>query len=558
MVAPGNDNILVPLRFSVDQRSNSIIAAGTVEDLAVVEAILLRLDESDARDRVTRVYRLKNLSAESVATSVTQFLDREREVQDTAPGVVSPYDQLEREVVVVAEAASNSLIISSTPDYVEEVLDLIEQLDSRPKMVMIQVLIAEVGLGTTDEFGVELGLQDSLLFDRSLLEQIETISKITTTSTGGDVTTVQEDIIVSASNQPGFNFNNTNPLGNSGAASSLATAANTAGQIISNFAVARGNAELGYGGLVLAAGGDSVSVLLRALQDDRRLEILSRPQVMTLDNQQAFVQVGQQVPMISGVTFNAGVQSNTTRMEDVGIILLVTPRISPDGLVVMQIDATKSSVGPEDEGIPISISANGNVVRSPRIDTTRTQTTVSAVSGQTIVLGGLITKRTQEIHRRVPYIADIPLIGDLFRFDSVAERRTELLIIMTPHIIENPEDAEIIKQVESARMSWCLSDVIDIHGQVGLRSRSDEWADHETTTIYPDMHDVEMHEFEEPTVAPEPLDAPTQVPDEPLLRGSAASIRGTVQPAAYRSPNYDGVMARRNYGIRLRPLPAVP
>jgi len=166
----------------------------------------------------------------------------------------------------------------------------------------------------------------------------------------------------------------------------------------------------------------------------------------------------------------------------------VTPRISPDGLVVMEIDAEKSQLGTEEEGIPVTISATGEVVRSPRIKITLAQTTVSALSGQTVVLGGLITKGKTDVHRKVPGLGDIPLLGHLFRFDSLITKRTELLIIMTPHIVKTEEDAELIKQTESARMSWCLSDVLELQGDDGFRTRSDDWSDAETTVIYPDLN----------------------------------------------------------------------
>jgi hypothetical protein len=161
------------------------------------------------------------------------------------------------------------------------------------------------------------------------------------------------------------------------------------------------------------------------------------------------------------------------------------PRISPDGLVVMQITANKSEVGPEAEGIPISISPQGNVLRAPRIDITQALTTVSALSGQTVVLGGLLQTRKIDVHRRVPIIADIPLIGDLFRYDGVTEERRELLIILTPQIIYNKMDSDLVKQIESSRMSWVLSDVIALHGEAGLRSRCDEWYEGEMESIYP-------------------------------------------------------------------------
>ncbi|MBN8628366.1 MAG: hypothetical protein J0M17_23040, partial [Planctomycetes bacterium] len=284
-------NLLVPLRFSVDQRTNSIIASGSTEDLTVVEAILLRLDDSDVRQRQSVVYRLKNAPATDVAQAINEFLRSEREVQQVQPGLLSPFEQIEREVVVVPEPVSNSLIVSSTPRYFEEIAKLVEDIDKRPPMVMIQVLIAEVALNNTDEFGVELGLQDSILFDRSLLGDLVTITQTTQTPQGNTVVTTTNQNVVAATNQPGYAFNNA-PLGNSGATSSLANSGRVGGQGLTNFAVGRTNADLGFGGLVLSASSESVSVLIRALQESRRLDVLSRPQVMTLDNQAAFVQVG--------------------------------------------------------------------------------------------------------------------------------------------------------------------------------------------------------------------------------------------------------------------------
>jgi hypothetical protein len=167
------------------------------------------------------------------------------------------------------------------------------------------------------------------------------------------------------------------------------------------------------------------------------------------------------------------------------------PRISPDGLVVMQITANKSEVGPEAEGIPISVSPNGTVLRSPRIDITQALTTISALSGQTVVLGGLLQTRKFDVHRRVPIIADIPLIGDLFRYDSVSQERRELLVILTPQIIYNKMDSDLVKQIESSRMSYILSDVINLHGEAGLRSRCDEWFDGEMESVYPNAMPAE-------------------------------------------------------------------
>lgn len=506
-----SENPLVSMRFAVDLRTNSIIASGSSKDLLIVEAILLRLDASEVRQRQSIVYRLKNAPALAVATTINDFLQSQRNVQALAPEQVSPFQQIEREVVVVPEQVSNSLIVSATPRYFEDIKKIVEELDARPPMVMIQVMIGEVTLNNTDEFGVELGLQDSLLFNRSLLGDLLTTTNSTQQPSGNTVVTTTNQIIRAASNTPGFNFNN-QPLGNSGSDSALATKDKVAGQALTNFSVGRVNSELGFGGLVLSASSDAVSVLIRALKECRRLEVLSRPQVMTMDNQPAFIQVGQRVPRIQGVTLGQFGQTNNVVDVNVGIILGVTPRISPDGLVVMEIDAERSRLGPEAEGVPISTSSTGEVVRQPLIDTVTAQTTVSAASGQTIVLGGLITKETAKVRRRVPLLSSIPIVGNLFRYDQDQTGRRELLIIMTPHIVRNEADADIVKQAEAARMSWCLGDVRKMHGDPGIYNRSGEWLDGQTIVINPDQMPLGVESV------------PTPVPTESILPPGAITV----------------------------------
>jgi general secretion pathway protein D len=468
----------------------------------------MRLDDSEVRQRKNFVFRLKNSYAKDVAQAVDQFLTKQRQMQrEQTPGMTSAFEQIEREVVVVPEIGSNSLILSATPRFFEEVKTLVDQLDIRPPMVMIQVLIARVDLDNTDEFGIELGLQDGLLFDRSILSGIQTIS---TSTTNLNQTTTQTQSIVSANNTPGYNFNNTAPLGNSGAANSTANAGQVGGQGLSNFGVGR-SGKSGFGGLVLSASSESVNILLRALSECHRLEVLQRPQIMTLDNQSAYIQVGQQVPVIQTMTTNQYGQNFITSMMDVGVVLGVTPRISPDGLVVMEIDANRSEVGPEEQGTPVAVS-EGQIIRSPRIERTYAQTTVSAMSGQTVVLGGLIAKSKEELHRKVPLLGDLPLLGWLFRFDSTTSKRTELMIIMTPHIVRGEAEADAIKQAEAARMSWCLSDVVKIHGDAGLRGRCDNWSDAETQVVYPDMKPAV--DANGKPLAPEMIPTPEAAPTE--------------------------------------------
>jgi general secretion pathway protein D len=288
-------------------------------------------------------------------------------------------------------------------------------------------------------------------------------------------------------------------MGNSGSDTSLATAGRAAAQGLTSFAVSRVSPDLGFSGMVLSASSDSVSMLLRALQESRRLEVLSRPQIMALDNQQGEAFVGERVPYITrSETDISGARFNTTELIDVGLSLQVTPRISPDGLVVMSVLALKSELGPISEGVPISIAPNGDAINAPRIKEIRAITTISAISGQTVVLSGLLTKRDRAIHRRVPILADVPLLGDLFRFDSVSSERKELLIILTPHVVRNRFEAERIKQIESSRMNWCLSDVIDLHGHAGLASNGDLLGEAGAETIYPEQVSAPIPEMAPP------------------------------------------------------------
>ncbi len=544
-----DESALLPLRFTVDTRGNNIMVVGSDGDLKIVEALIVRLDESDTMQRKSTVYQLKNSPAVDVALAINEFLRSKRVVENASPGANNPFEQLEKEVVVVPEPVQNKLILSATPRYYDEISRLIEQLDEQPPQVMIQVLIAEITLGDTDEFGAEIGLQDSVLFDRSLLGGLVTRTNTITTSTPAGVVTETAQEIIAATNKPGFEFNSTDPLGNSGSAKALNSSRRVGSQGISNFSVGRNNEALGFGGLVLSASSENVSFLLRALQESRRLEVLSRPQVLTLDNQQAFIQVGQRVPRIVSSSINQIGAQNSVQLENVGLIIGVTPRISPEGNVVMEIDAEKSKLGPESEGIPISISANGAVIRSPRIDTITAQATVSAADGETILLGGLISRSTRTDHRQVPWLGSLPVLKYLFSYDFFQMQRTELVIIMTPHIVRSQGDMERIKQAEFARMSWCEADVFDIHGDVfpSMNMTAEMLDRSESEVVYPDV---------DPRGRPETI---LEAPGNPPLR-KADSVPSPAQSPDTRqllpTPDQASQLPKKNVQMAVVPASA--
>ncbi|MCC6509582.1 MAG: hypothetical protein IT423_10770, partial [Pirellulaceae bacterium] len=362
---------------------------------------------------------------------------------------------------VIPDRETNSLLISGTPAEVAEIQSLVCQLDQARAQVVLQGLILEVNLGNIRELGAELGLQDSVLFNRSVIDNLVTLQQ-TNTAPNGVQTTNQQ--VVSQTSAPGFNFNN-QPLGNN-----TAVRPNVLGsQGLSNLGVGRTNAQLGFGGMVLSAGSNSVNLLLRALQANFEVDVLSRPQIRTVDNKEAFIQIGQQVPVVDGVNITAvGTANPIIRQDQAGIILKMTPNVSPDGMIQIKVIAEKSAfkLAPG-SGVPIFTDArNGTVIQAPIKDITTAQATISARAGQTIVLGGMITRDEETIERRVPGLSRIPLLGRLFRYDYNNVTRKELLIFLTPHLITDDATSDMYKDSEINRIHAPLERAAEIHGNL--------------------------------------------------------------------------------------------
>jgi type II secretion system protein D len=553
---------LIPIRFSIDVRTNSVIAIGGAEALRVVEAVILRLDQSDVRQRKSEVVPLKNTSAELVAQSINEFLESQRDLATIDPELVSNVELLEQEIIVVAEPISNSLLVSTTERYRDDIINMVKILDEAPEQVVIQVLIVEVLLENTDEFGVELGFQDSVLFNRSLInpENFQTIDVSTSNPGTGVVTTTQQ--IVSQEGVPGFLFNN-NQIGNN--LSPSANPSKVGSQGLSSFSLGRINGDLGFGGLVMSASSEAVSVLIRALSAKRDVQVLSRPQIRTVDNQLAEIFVGQQVPVITATNINplGGISPVIGAPQQVGIILQVTPRITPDGVIVMETIANKSAIS--GQGVPLLTDpATGAVVESQIFDVTEAHATVAVPDGQTIVLGGMITKAEDTLERKVPWLGDIPILGAAFRYDGTSTRRTELLIFMTPRIVKNSLDSEMIKQVEIERMHFLECDAEEIHGPLysappatPARDQDDAEELPSDDSFYPSLPD---DEDDVPTTVMPKLRSPSAVHYPGTAGGvvtaslNQPTFANNAQPAAYAQSvnNAEPVTS-----IRPQPLPGV-
>ena len=433
VVRPGfedGDSILVAARFQADTRTNSIIAIGGEGDLAVAEALLLRLDAENLNNRKIFTMKLVNVPAEELAPILTTYVTNERQILIQNSGTFlpqSPIEQYLSETTIAAEPISNSLIISTTPQYYEQIRQIVMDLDERPLMVAIDVLIAEVILNRTKEREVELGLQDSILY--GITPPTTAFSQFLGTSNVG---------------AQGITRLGASPEGN---------------------------------GFKFSAGSESVNLFIRALETRSKTQVLSRPRLVTLHNRRASIVVGSNVPFAAGgTTNNIGNFNTTTDWRDVGTILDVTPRIMPDGMIAIAIYVEQSSIGAY---IPITSDLS-----VPEIKNTNAATTLNAMDGETVIFAGLISETKETTNRSVPGLNKIPVIKHLFEFDQQTCKRSELLIVMTPRIIRTQQDLAMLNQQERERMHWCAMDVVKLTGNTEMRRRSDEWLPNEVRHTY--------------------------------------------------------------------------
>jgi general secretion pathway protein D len=219
----------------------------------------------------------------------------------------------------------------------------------------------------------------------------------------------------------------------------------TTGIVSSAFGLRDAAAVAAGGGLYSIAGRD-FEATIRALRVVGKTEILSRPSILARNNQQAVIVVGQQVPFITNTRFDAvNGQINTVTYEDIGIILRVTPFISNDGMVEMIVAPEISSVS--DRTVNISQGVNAAV-----IDKRSADTVVVTPNGQTIAIGGLISTQKTDQDRKVPFLGDIPVLGNLFKRKISTHAKTELLIFLTPYVIQTPGDLAKMTEDEHGRL----------------------------------------------------------------------------------------------------------
>jgi len=301
-----------------------------------------------------------------------------------------------QEVRIVADDVTNSLVVLATKRDYQLILDVVKRLDVVPRQVMLEVTIAEITLTKDLSFGIRYALAEG-----NLLGTLP----------------VKDDIF--HNRPPGL------PVG---------------GLLGSATRVPEGQA------FAVISDRDHFQIFLNALQSRTNVKMLSAPHIIAADNREAHILVGDSIPILTSTAASTVTTQfstvNAIQYRDTGKILTILPQVNSKGLVNMQIRQEVSAVG---------ATAFGNT-NSPSFSTREAETTVVVQDGEGVVIGGIIDDQITHERRGVPFMMDIPFLGVAFRSDSDMTKRTELILLITPYVIRNRDEARNVTEDFSSRI----------------------------------------------------------------------------------------------------------
>ena len=376
-----------------DERTNQLIIVAPRDAMPKIIDMINRLDVPIPGDGQVHVYYLENANAEELASTLTGMAGRgasskkgKRGAQ-TSPGATG--ELFEGEVKITADKATNSLVIvASTSDY-NQLKKVIKQLDIRRRQVFVEAVIMEVTLSKGKTFGMAMNAGYTMEVDG---EQVPLY--------GGTTLGTMSSVVV-------------DPTTLSGLAVGL-----------------RGPELEGTEGIL----GDGVTlpsfgVLLQMIQTDSAANVLSTPHILTMDNEEAEIIVGSNVPFITGQARDSQNRPVLSiQRQDVALTMKIKPQINESDYVRLQIQQEITEL--------VSVSETLGPTTTKRA----AKSTVVVKDNQTIVIGGLLRDVQKSDAEKVPFLGDIPILGRLFRRDKEGKEKTNLLIFLTPHIIKDEED----------------------------------------------------------------------------------------------------------------------
>ncbi|HZP12066.1 MAG TPA: type II secretion system secretin GspD [Nevskiaceae bacterium] len=397
-----------------DERTNSVIIGGDKNDREKMMEIIKKLDLSTGEEGSTQVIFLRYADAESLAPILEGYASQQGKsgggnapaAANAAPAAASG-DKSSR---IIADPDTNALVITAPPKTMKALRNVIAQLDFRRAQVLVEAVIAEVSATKSAQLGIDWAvfnperIAGAMILDSNVLTAAN--AAITAAATGSLGTTT------SSSSTSGL----------TGVPSILGQGATFAGGRIS---------DNGHSGTSFAA-------LVNALQGDGDTNVLSTPSLVTMDNEEAEISVGQEVPFLTGQFSNTGVSTTgsvnpfqTIQRKDVGLTLGITPQINEGDSVTLTVDLEVSSL------------SSGTAGASDLITNKRTiSNTVNVESGQVLVIGGLIDDNLQETQRGLPFLSRIPFFGALFSSRSVNKQKRNLMLFLHPVILRGPVEMD--------------------------------------------------------------------------------------------------------------------
>ena len=384
-----------------DKRSNSVVIIGDEVQRARLRTLVRYLDVPLENVGNANVIYLEYADAVEVAEVIGRVIANISKME--ADKAKDP--SARTTAVIEADEATNALIVTAEADAMQTIEAVVAKLDIRRAQVLVEAILVEVSNINNNALGVEWLFADS--------------SGVYGASTGnnGDIGLLGQT-----------------------------TASIIAGSELGGAAALSANPGLALGVGRIDADGLSFNVLLKALEEQSDTNILSTPSLLTLDNNEASIVVGQEVPFVTGSFSSVGDGNNnpnnpfqTIERKDVGITLRVTPRINEGDSIVMEIVQEISSL--------TDILIASDVITKKREITT----TVLADDGDTVVLGGLIEDRLSEGERKVPLLGDIPWLGRLFRSSSTKLEKTNLMVFLRSTIIR---DRKVLRGASASKYQY--------------------------------------------------------------------------------------------------------
>jgi general secretion pathway protein D len=368
-----------------DDRTNSVLISGDKTDRLRIRTLIAHLDTPLEDGGDTRVRYLRYADAEEMATKLqTQYQ------QQAAEGAAGPAES--GDISIWADQATNAIVVTAPPKIMRSMMSVVDRLDIRRMQVLLEAIIVEISTGSAADLGVTWAVADADLENA-----------VGGTKFAGNV-------------------------GVTGLIGAIAGSDEGAPDIDLNDGITLGVGRISSSGLSFAA-------IIEALESDVNSNILGTPMLTTLDNEEAEIRVGEEVPFVTGSFTNTGTAGSalnpfqTVEREQVGLTLKITPQINEGSAVRLKIEQEVSAIS--DSTSAVDLITTNRVIN----------TSVIVEDKGTLVLGGLIREDSTEVEQRVPFLGRIPLLGLLFRSTSTQTRKTNLMFFVKPTILRDDVQA---------------------------------------------------------------------------------------------------------------------